>query len=155
METLEKSSNFETSEHLNGLYRVYDKNFVQRSTMATPEYEQTLPRPTTGYPAPVAAYDEKHLIIRIKGILYESKLALYTCVTKVRPGKASCESRFHFIVIRCCVDEPLGLKTGPRTGPLCSQTPEKRPAQRCGKKALAGLVADSETQAFRQVLLGL
>jgi hypothetical protein len=28
--------------------------------MATPAYKQTLPRLTTDYPAPVAAYDEKH-----------------------------------------------------------------------------------------------
>lgn len=59
MENLEKSPIFEASKHLDGSNRVYDKNSVQKSDMATPGYEQTLRRPTVDFPAPVAAYNEQ------------------------------------------------------------------------------------------------
>jgi hypothetical protein len=58
MENPEESVISETSKHLNGPNTVYDRNSMQRTNMATPAYEQTLPR-LTGYSAPVTAYDEK------------------------------------------------------------------------------------------------
>jgi hypothetical protein len=37
------SETSETSKHLNGLNTVYDRTFVQKTNMATPAYEKTLP----------------------------------------------------------------------------------------------------------------
>lgn len=74
MENLEKSPIFEASKHLNSPNRVYDKNSVQRSDMATPEYEQTLRRPTADFPAPVAVYNEKHSNYLHQDIPHESQV---------------------------------------------------------------------------------
>lgn len=60
MEKLDKSPISEASKHHSPDRVYYDKNSVQRSDIATPEYVQTLRMPTADFPAPVAAYNEKH-----------------------------------------------------------------------------------------------
>lgn len=67
MENPEESVIFETSKHLNGL-NTYNRNSVQRTNLATPTYEQTLP--IIVYPAPVV-YDEKHVNNLYGDIPYE------------------------------------------------------------------------------------
>lgn len=73
MEKPEESVISETSKHLNGLNSVYDRNSVQRINMATPAYEQVLPRLTTDYPARVAEYDEKHSNSPHRDMPYETQ----------------------------------------------------------------------------------
>lgn len=55
-----RKCDFRDFQNLNDLNTMYVRNSVQMANMATPAYEQTLPRLTTDYPALDAAYDEKH-----------------------------------------------------------------------------------------------
>ena len=75
MEKLDKSPISEASKHLHSPDRVYyDKNSVQRSDIARPEYVQTLRMPTADFPAPVAAYNEKHSDYLDQGISHEPQV---------------------------------------------------------------------------------
>ena len=73
MENLEKDAVSKALKHLNDLDTIYDKTSVQRTNMAAPVYEQTLPRLTTDYSAPVAAYDEKHANNPHRDIPYDTQ----------------------------------------------------------------------------------
>lgn len=70
MENPEESVISKTSKHLNGL-NTYDRNSGERTNIATPAYEQTLPRLTTVHPAPVV-YNEKHANSPYRDMPYET-----------------------------------------------------------------------------------